>query len=133
VNLIEHYGALRHIHLAAVGLSLGLFAARGLGVLLRRPWPLRPAVRMASVLIDTVLLAAGVSLWIALQLNPWSRDTWLGLKLVLLLLYIALGSLALKRARTPAARAVFYGLALACAAYMVGVALAHHPAAWLKS
>jgi uncharacterized membrane protein SirB2 len=125
--LIDFYVPVRHAHLTAVTLSLLLFAARGAAVLAGRAWPMTVAARRASVGVDVVLLAAGATLWAMLGLNPL-RDAWLGTKLALLLLYIVLGSLALRRARTPAARAAFYVAALACAAFMVSVALAHHPA-----
>jgi uncharacterized membrane protein SirB2 len=52
---------------------------------------------------------------------------WLGTKIALLLLYIVLGTFALKRARTPRMRLVFYIASLLCFAYMLTVARAHHP------
>lgn len=128
--LIEFYVPLRHAHQTAVTASLLLFTLRGAAVLAGQAWPMRRGVRGVSVAIDTVLLGCGVALWIALGLNPM-RETWLGAKLLLLLAYIVLGSYALKRAPTPQARAGFYVAALACAAFMVSVAIAHHPAgAW---
>lgn len=128
--LIESYVPLRHAHITAVSLSVALFAARGAAVLAGQAWPMRRGPRAASVAIDIVLLGCGVALWIALGLNPL-RDPWLGAKLVLLLVYIVLGSFALKRAPTRRAKAVFYLLALGCVAFMVSIALAHHPAgAW---
>lgn len=130
MNLIELYGPVRHAHLAAVTLSVLLFATRGAAVLAGQAWPMRPSVRRSSVLIDTVLLACGVALWLMLGLNP-ARETWLGAKLLLLLAYIVIGSFALKRAQTWRGKAVCYGAALACVGFMLTVALAHHPAgAW---
>ena len=55
------------------------------------------------------------------------REPWLLVKLLLLPVYVVLGTFALKRAQGRAARAVFFGLALATVAYMVAVAVAHHP------
>lgn len=130
MNLIEYYVPLRQVHMTAVAFSLALFAARGAAVLAGRSWPMRRTPRVASVLIDTVLLGCGIALWTALGLNPL-RETWLGAKLVLLLAYVGLGSYALKRAPTRRARAGFYVAALLCVAFMVSIALAHHPAgAW---
>ena len=129
--LIEFYVPLRHTHLAAVALSLVLFAARGSGVLAGHQWPMRQGVRWASVVIDTALLACGVALWAALGLNPL-RDSWLGFKLVLLLLYIGLGSFALKRARSLRAKAVFFAAAALCAASMLSVAWTRHPAGFWR-
>lgn len=125
------YLPLRHAHLTLVSLSLALFAARGLGVLAGARWPMARAPRVGSMAIDTLLLATGAALWHLLGLHPL-QQTWLGTKLALLLAYIVLGSIALKRGRTPAVRAVAYVAALATVAAMVGVARAHHPAGWFS-
>jgi uncharacterized membrane protein SirB2 len=122
---------LRRLHVALVLTSGGLFALRGIALLIAARWPMRRAVRVASVAIDTALLAAGVALWTILQLNPL-RETWLSVKLALLMLYIVLGSLALKRARSPAARAVFLLAALAVLATMASLALTRHPLGFLR-
>ncbi len=128
--LVDWIIPLRHAHITAVGLSLALFAARGAGVLAGQAWPMQPLARKASVWIDVLLLGFGVTLWAVLGLNPL-REGWLGTKLLLLLVYIGLGSYALKRAATRRAKACFYVAALLCVAFMVSVALTRHPAgAW---
>lgn len=131
MELIDAYVPVRHLHLTAVSMSISLFAARGAAVLMHQGWPMARSVRMASVAIDTVLLVAGITLWSLLSLNPL-HDLWLGSKLVLLLAYIVLGSFALKRAQSQGGKAAFYLAALACAAFMVSVALAHDPAGLLR-
>lgn len=131
MDLAPWYLPLRHAHLTLVALSLALFAARGLGVLAGARWPQARAPRIGSMAIDTVLLATGAALWQLLGLNPVVQ-TWLGAKLALLLAYIVLGSIALKRGRTPAQRAFAYVAALATVALMVGIARAHQPAGWFS-
>lgn len=116
-------------HIALVVTSVGLFAARGLGVLMRQAWPMRAGWRRLSMGIDSALLCAGGTLWFLLQLNPL-RDTWLGTKLVFLVVYIALGTMALKRAPTRAGQALCFLAALACVAFMASVALHHDPLGW---
>ena len=128
--LLPHYLAIKHTHVALVSASGALFAARGLGVLAGGSWPMQPLARRLSVAIDVLLLGAGITLWTLLGLNP-ARETWLGAKLALLLLYIVLGSLALKRAPTRGSKAAFLLAALALFGFMVSVALAHHPAGLL--
>jgi len=113
-------------HIALVSSSVALFVARGLGVLAGKTWPMAAWVRYGSALIDTTLLAAGCTLWWVLQLNP-VQALWLGSKLLLLPVYIVLGSLALKRAPSRAAKAAFLVAALACIGFMASVAVAHHP------
>jgi uncharacterized membrane protein SirB2 len=124
-----HYGVLKHLHQACVACSLLLFALRWAGVLRRAAWPLQPQARHASVGLDTLLLATGLALWWA---GGWQllQAPWLQAKLLLLLLYIVLGSFALKRARTRRARLLCGLAALAVAAQMVGVALWLHPLGW---
>lgn len=126
MDLATWYLPLRHLHVGAVALSLTLFAVRGAAVLAGHTWPMRALVRHGSVAIDTVLLAAGVSLWALLDLNP-VRNTWLGAKLVLLVVCIVLGSFALKRARSRAAKAAFYVASLLCVFSMIAIAIAHDP------
>jgi uncharacterized membrane protein SirB2 len=126
------YPALKTAHVALVAASGTLFAGRGLGVLAGRPWPMAAAVRRASVTIDALLLAAGVSMWTALGLHP-ARDAWLGVKLALLVAYVVVGSVALKRGRTPRARARAFAAALGLFVAMVWVALAKWPAGWVVS
>jgi uncharacterized membrane protein SirB2 len=117
---------IRQAHLALVVLSGTLFALRGAGVLASARWPLHKALRIGSVVIDTLLLTAGVTLWFLLQLNPM-RETWLGAKLALLVMYIMLGTWALKRARTTAGRAAFFIAALTAFATMVSIGWTRHP------
>ncbi|MEI2679203.1 MAG: SirB2 family protein [Burkholderiaceae bacterium] len=98
--MIEHYITLRQLHVGFVTASGSLFALRAFAALAGARWPLSRPVRVASWVIDTGLLSAGALLWATLQLNPLVQ-AWLGAKLLLLLVYIGLGTMALRRARTP--------------------------------
>ena len=131
MTLVDLYLPARQVHITAVMLSVALFAVRGAAVLARQGWPMTRPVRLASVVIDTVLLTAGVTLWTMLGLNP-ARDLWLGAKLALLLVYISLGSLALKRAPTWRGKALAYVAALLCVGWMLSIALTRHPAGVLR-
>jgi len=124
------YVPLRHTHVTLVATSVGLFALRWLGVLFGGRWPLRPAWRQASMAVDTLLLAAGAALWAGLALNPL-RQHWLGVKLLLLLVYIGLGHRALRGGRGLGGKLLAGLAALAVVAWMAGVALRHHPLGWL--
>ena len=132
LSLAEWYGPLRQAHISLVGISALLFIARGVGVLASGAWPMRASARRASVAVDTALLAAALALWAMLGLNP-VRDAWLGSKLGLLLIYIVLGSLALKRARRARVRLVCFVLALAVLATMASVAMTRSPYGWLRT
>ncbi|WP_232352082.1 SirB2 family protein [Inhella proteolytica] len=121
------YPLLRHAHIGLALLSVALFTLRGLGVLAGARWPMLGAVRAASVLFDTLLLAAGVTLAVLLQVS----QAWLPVKLGLLVAYIVLGSLALKRAPTRAAKAACFAAALLCVGLLVSVARSRHPLGFL--
>ena len=120
------YPALLHLHRTLVGMSVLLFVARAVGVAYRYSWPMTCAPRWGSVLIDTLLMAAGIALWVLMQHHPL-REPWLGLKLVLLLVYIVLGSYGLKRGATRAARVWFSALAVLVVLQMFWMARTRHP------
>ena len=126
MTVIELYPQLRWVHISLVLISGSLFAARGVGVLVGAHWSMVPAVRRLSYTIDTALLSAALLLLYLLDLNPFVV-TWLCTKMVLLVVYIALGTLALKRARTVGTRSLCFVAALLCYGFMLTVALAHHP------
>lgn len=132
MSLIDHYATLRQAHIGLVALSGGWFLLRASGRLAGAHWPLSLPARVASWVIDTGLLTAGALLWAALQVNPLVQ-TWLGVKLVLLVAYVGLGTMALRRARTPAACAGWTLAALGCLGFMVSVAVAHHSAGLLAT
>lgn len=120
------YLLLKHVHVTAVTLSLGLFLLRGVWMLadsaqLQRRW-----VRIVPHLVDTVLLASAIGMLLVLQLNPFTQG-WLSAKIVALLVYIGLGTVALKRGRTRPIRVAAWLAALATFGYIVAVAWYKHP------
>lgn len=130
MSLLSLYPQLKLAHVTLVLVSGSVFTARALAVLAGGVWAQRALARwlvLGTAFWDTLLLGFGVALWAALDLDP-RRDLWLGIKLVLLLVYIVTGALALKRA--PGLRAKQWCLALALLTYltMVSVALSHDPA-----
>lgn len=131
--MIEFYPQIKWIHVAAVMLSGGLFALRGLLMLARSPHANHSVLRYASYAIDTTLLTA--ALMLVSILHPLGQ-TWLRVKLLLLVVYVVLGMLALKRGRTRTVQVACYILALAVFAFLVSIARAHDPwgflAAWLS-
>ncbi|HEX4854904.1 SirB2 family protein [Arenimonas sp.] len=129
--MIAFYLQIKLVHIAAVLASGGLFALRGALVLAGVRWAMAAPLRYLSYSIDTVLLTAALMLLTALKLNPFVIP-WLSVKLALLVLYVVLGSLALKRARSRRARAIYYGAALATFGFMYFVARAHHPLGLLQ-
>ena len=100
----EFYLEIRWVHIAAVIASGSLFALRGAGVLGGAAWPMWAPLRHLTYTIDTVLLTAALMLATILHQYPFVHG-WLTAKVLLLVVYIVLGTFALKRARTRRARA----------------------------
>jgi len=124
--MIEFYGEIRLVHIAAVMTSGGLFLLRGLLVQAGRPaWALAAGPRYLSYAVDTTLLTAAMMLVTILPSGVFSNG-WLAAKLALLPLYIGLGWGAL-RAATPGRRRIFFAAALLAFAAMFAIARAHDP------
>jgi len=123
------YAAVKSIHVGAATLSIALFILRGAWRfaaprMLSLAW-----VRVVPHVVDTVLLAAG--LWLAWQLAAGAAHAWLAAKIAGLVVYIVLGTIALKRGRTPAIRLTAFVAAIAIFAYIVSVALTKSPLGFL--
>lgn len=125
--MIHLYPHLKLIHIAAVLLSGALFFVRGLALHLGGRWPMAAPVRYLSYSIDTVLLVAAIMLAAILHQYPFVHG-WLTMKVVLLVVYILLGTHALKRGRTLRTRVLCWLAALAVYAFIISVARVHHPA-----
>lgn len=132
--MIEFYPQIRLVHIAAVIISGVLFACRGVGVLSGARWPMWAPLRYLTYTVDTVLLTAALMLATVLRQYPFVQ-AWLTVKVLLLVVYVVLGSFALKRGRTSAMRLYCFLAALAVYLFIVSVARAHHPAGfftWLS-
>jgi uncharacterized membrane protein SirB2 len=123
------YNALKAVHVGAVGVSLGLFLLRGAWMMAGSPLLQRRWVRVVPHVVDTVLLVSAIWLAIELRQAPF-RDGWLTAKILGLLLYVVLGSVALKHGRTKVARTGAFAAALAVFTYIVAVARTKDAVPW---
>jgi uncharacterized membrane protein SirB2 len=128
--LSECYLQILRVHVGCVALSGALFAVRGLMRIADLPGANHRALRWMSYVIDSTLLGAAILLSVVVRQYPFV-DGWLTAKVLLLLLYIGLGTIALKRARSRTGRAAACIAALLTFGYIVGVAIAHDPAGWI--
>ena len=124
------YAAFKHIHLLTVAISLGFFVLRGVwmlsgSALLQKKW-----VKILPHIVDTLLLVGAIGLMFQIGQYPMT-DGWLTAKLLGLIAYIVLGTIALKRGKTQGPRILAFVAALAVIAYIVGVALRHNALSWL--
>jgi uncharacterized membrane protein SirB2 len=120
------YLAVKYVHVAAVAASFALFFLRGAWMTLDSPRLAARWVRIVPHVNDTVLLAAGVWLAVALREAP-GTSPWLTAKLAALLAYIVLGTLALRPGRSKRVRVAAWLAALAVFGYMVAVATTRSP------
>lgn len=125
--MIEFYPQIKWVHVAAVIASGSLFAVRSTAVVLADArWAMAAPLRYLSYTIDTVLLTAALMLATILHQYPFVHG-WLTAKVLLLVVYIVLGSYALKRGRTRSVRIVCWLAALSIFVFIIGIARAHHP------
>jgi uncharacterized membrane protein SirB2 len=127
--VIEYYAQIRSAHILTVVLSGGLFAVRGVGVLAGARWPIHAALRYSSYAIDTALLTAALML-VAVVPAAMFANHWLTVKLVLVMVYVVLGTMALKRASTARGKLICYVAALVVFGLIVGIARRHSPLGW---
>ena len=125
--MIELYPQIKFVHIAAVIGSGLLFFLRGGALHAGMTWPMLAPVRYLAMVIDTVLLVAAIMLATTLHQYPFV-DSWLTVKVVLLAIYILLGTFALKRGSTRSIRVACWIAALLVYAFIISVARAHHPA-----
>lgn len=124
------YTTLKLVHMTAATLTICGFILRGFWMLSDSPNLQHPLVRILPHVVDTVFLLAGIGLIVTLHL-PVLLPGWLQIKIVALLVYIVLGTIALKRGKTKRIRLTAFVLALLTFAYVVGVALNKSGASWL--
>lgn len=124
--MIEFYPQIKLVHVAAVLLSGGLFLLRGLAIQGGARWGMAAPLRYLSYTIDIVLLSAALML-VTILPSAMFANGWLWAKLGLLVVYILLGSYALKRGRTPRVRALCFIAALLAFGAMYGIARSHDP------
>ena len=124
--MIEFYPQIKAVHVAAVIASGVLFLLRGFAVQLGAKWAMAAPLRYLSYSIDTVLLTAALMLVTILHQYPFVQG-WLTAKVLLLIVYVVLGSFALKRGRTRAVRTACWIAALLVYLFIVSIARAHSP------
>lgn len=120
------YLALKHFHMACAGASLCLFLLRGAWMFSGSARLQAKFARIVPHVVDTFLLASAVGLMIITRQYPLQQN-WLTAKLIGLVIYILLGTVALKRGRTPAVRGAAFVAAVAVFLWIVATARAHAP------
>lgn len=120
------YGTVKVIHQSAVALSFVGFLVRSGASLSGASWVQSRAARTLPHVVDTVLLVSALALVWMLRLNPYAAP-WLTAKIIALLIYIALGFIALRPRLPRRVRLAAWLAALASFGYIVAVAFTKNP------
>jgi len=125
--VIDH-ATLKLIHISCVTLSISGFLLRGSLMLAGSSLLNHNLVKKAPHYVDTTLLFSGI--WLAINLQQYPGTVpWLTAKLVALVIYVLLGSLAL-RGKTNRIRYSALAGALMVFSYMSSVALTRSATPW---
>ena len=126
------YAGLKLTHVSCAAISYTLFVVRGIwmmrgSALLQQRW-----VRTVPHVVDTILLATAIAMAIISRQYPVAQP-WLTAKVIALVVYIALGMIALHYGRTKRVRITAWFAAVAVFAYIVAVAVKRNPLPWTDS
>ncbi|HAF55862.1 MAG TPA: regulator SirB [Thauera sp.] len=124
------YYAIKHLHVTCVVLSAAGFLLRGLWMMTGNTLLQHKMTRVLPHIIDSLLLLSAIALAVMIQQYPFAAD-WVTAKVIGLLLYILLGTVALKRGRTMGVRVVAFVGALLVYAWIVSIALTKNLAGFL--
>ncbi|MEL7186315.1 MAG: SirB2 family protein [Pseudomonadota bacterium] len=118
------------LHTFAAVLTICGFILRGYWMMSGSQLLQHRLTKILPHVVDTVFLLAGIALVWMLSMNVLTQP-WLLAKIVGLIVYIVLGTIAIKRGRTKEIRIMAFTGALAVYAWVAGVAIAKSPASWL--
>ncbi len=123
------YEITKVIHITTALLSISGFILRGVWMLNSSPLLLNRWVRVVPHIIDTILLVAAIILVILTAQYP-GPTSWINIKIIALIAYILLGTIALKRGKTKPVRVTAWVLAILIFIYMFEVALSKTVQPW---
>ncbi len=109
------------MHMVLAVISITVFILRWMWMMHESTLSAHRITRILPHVIDTFFLASGV--WLAASIHQYPfTDAWLSAKIIGLVVYIVLGSFALKRAITVQGRIMAFSGALLVYAWIVSVA-----------
>ena len=120
------YLSLKYLHMGLAGISGSFFLMRGAWMLADSPLLQRRWVRTLPHVVDTALLASAVALAVWSAQYPLAQG-WLTTKVLALLVYIVLGTIALNRGPTRDIRRAAYLSAVIVFVYIAAVAVSKKP------
>ena len=121
------FSLIKFVHITCALVSVSGFALRGYWAVVDSPLRRHRLVRVLPHVVDTLLLGTAVAMLVIWGVSPLQLS-WVMAKIVALLLYIGLGMIVMRFARTQEGRVAAYVAALCCAGYILTVAYTH--SAW---
>ena len=123
------YEITKVVHIATAFLSISGFILRGVWMmksssLLQNRW-----VKVVPHINDTILLIAAIILVIVTAQYP-GPTTWINIKIIALIIYIILGTIALKRGKTMRVRVIAFVSAVLIFVYIFEVAISKTVQLW---
>ncbi|MFT5881344.1 MAG: putative membrane protein SirB2 [Moritella sp.] len=123
------YLFVKNMHMGMAYLSISLFIFRSLLSVAESALLQTKLMKILPHVIDTLLLLFAGHLMVTIQQYPFV-DAWLTAKLLALLAYIGVGTIAIKRGKTATIRLWASIIAVAIFGYIFGVAKTHHVMSW---
>ncbi len=121
------YNWIKLLHVTCVALSFSLFFARGLWLFAAPRRSLWRWLRVTPHIVDTLLLGSGLTLAVFIHQYPFVNSGWLTAKVLGLIVYVALGMVALHSSRSRILPRLAWMAALLVFAYIVSVAISKQP------
>lgn len=123
---------IKSIHVVSVYISFTLFLVRYIWMIAGSALLQLKLVKILPHIVDTVLLGSAIILAINWGQYPFV-DAWLTAKVLALLLYIILGSVALKRGKNRQTKIAAGVAALLTFGFIVSVAITKQPLGFLSA
>ena len=116
------YVAIKYVHIASAALSGSLFLLRGIWMMRKSTMLQHRVVKILPHVVDTILLASALIMVFWSGQYPFVQN-WLTAKVLALIAYITIGTIALKRGGTKPQRVSAFFAALLVFAYIGLVAM----------
>lgn len=120
------YTFFKYLHILTVNLTCSFFVVRFYWMMINSPLLESRWVRIVPHVNDTFLLAAAITMTYSIGWELFSHG-WIIAKLIAVVVYIILASIALRRGRLKLVRMISGLLALCVFAYIVVVAVSKDP------
>ena len=120
------YMIIKHLHLTLVAVIIIVFAIQGFQLFSNGQQKYRKILTIIHHISGTLLLISGLTLAWLLGKYPFISE-WVTVKLIALLAYIVVTSIALKRAKTTFVKVLALTGSLLIMAYIIHTALTRNP------